>query len=268
MKRALVPLILVVIPFVVRAAEAPKPAPPKPAPPKTAGVVHQVGVNLVVNPNFAKPYGRGQKRPLGWEEPDGLTSFWESVGQGHARVIRLDTDVLQSEHDKRLKEMTLPTDKRPPPKPKSPTVPPKYDTVGGNKGATLRSDPILLEQGAAYRITVDVLSRGPAAKIWVKGYGIIPKRGNLPERRRKLYDAYKQVRGKTEGWETFTRVVHPTNRPSNLRGSNLVVREIQVQLYAYWPAGEVLFDNVRFEKIIEEKDAEKDRREDKPKSDR
>ena len=239
---------LLVLPLLVHAED--EPPPPK----------HEVGVNLVPNHDFEKAHPREKDRPLGWEEPDGLTSFWEKhAGRGH--VVRLDTDVLQSEHDRRLEEMQLPRSERPKARPKSPTVPPKYDTVGGNKGATLRCDPIAVEPGAAYRITVDVRSDGPLAKIWVKGYGVVPARGAIPERRRKLYDAYKQVRGKTEGWETFTRVVHPTSRPAHLRGSQYPVREIQVQLYAYWPPGEVLFDNVRFEKILEEeKETEKETR--------
>ena len=174
-------------------------------------------------------------------------------------VIRLDTDVLQSEHDERLEQMKLPADRRPAAKKKSPTVEPKYDTVGGNKGAILRSDPIRVEPGAAYRLTFDCLSKNPQVKVWVKGYTFLPARGNIPARRRKTYQARKDVRGKTEGWETFTRVFRPTTRPENLRGSKYPTLEIEVQLYAYWPPGEAYFDNVRFEKITPEeakKDAE------------
>jgi hypothetical protein len=250
MRRALPFLLAVLLPWLVRAEEG---VPPLPE------VKHRVGVNRVVNGDFEKKHVE-RPGPLGWEEPDGLTSFWEKVGGKHGRVIRLDTDVKQSEHDRRLEEMKIPHGDRPPPGTKSPTTPPKYDTVGGNKGATLRSDRIPIEQGATYRLTVDVWSKGPAAKVWVKGYGIVPRRGSIPQRERKLYDRYKQIRGETEGWQTFTSVCHPTRRPGNLRGSRFPVRHVRIQLYAYWPSGEVLFDNVRFEKI-EEKDEPEEKKE-------
>jgi hypothetical protein len=242
--------LLLVLPLLVVAGEEEIPPPP--------AVTHEVGVNLVKNPGFGTAV-RGEKRPLGWEEPDGLTSFWEGHGRDHGYVIRLDTDVLQSEHDERREQMKLPRETRPPARKKSPTVPPKYDTVGGNKGAILRSDPIPVEQGAAYRLTFDCWSRNPQVKVWVKGYTFVPARGNIPARRRKVYQARKDVRGKTDGWETFTRVFRPTTRPGNLRGSRYLTHEIEVQLYAYWPPGEACFDNIRFEKITPEeakKDAE------------
>ena len=132
MRRLALVALASVLPVLVRAEEPPP------------VVQHEVGVNLVVNPSFEKPKPGQKYRPLGWEEPDELTSFWDKQ-PGRGRVLRLDTDVLQSEHDRRLEEMKIPRADRPKPRRKAPTVDPKYDTVGGNKGATLRCDPIPVE---------------------------------------------------------------------------------------------------------------------------
>ena len=57
-------------------------------PPKTRGE------NLIPNGDFEA----GKNTPDGWQTIDGLSSFWvEAPDPAHGKVIKLDTDVLQSQ---------------------------------------------------------------------------------------------------------------------------------------------------------------------------
>src|SRR5271156_4025491 len=50
--------------------------------------------NLIPNGDFEK----GTDSPDGWQKIDGLTTFWEKDPDGkRGKVIRIDTDVLQSQ---------------------------------------------------------------------------------------------------------------------------------------------------------------------------
>ncbi|HIE53109.1 MAG TPA: hypothetical protein EYP85_15265 [Armatimonadetes bacterium] len=188
--------------------------------------------NLVPNGDLE----RGKEVPLGWEEPDDLTTFWERRPEG-GHCFRFDTDVYMHEVKARRAQMKLPRDQRPPAKPKTPTSGPRYNTAAGVSGVWLYSDYLEVEPGATYRLRVEVMSRGPEVKIFVKGYAL--RHG---ERRVvwRTYKTYKQPDGR---W----RMVERTFTIPRRAGSP--VRWIRLQPYAFWPPGEVFFDNFGVVKV-------------------
>lgn len=203
-------------------------------------------VELVVNGGFEEA-PTGARSPLGWDRVDGLTSFWivDPVDpKGHGHVLRLDTDVYESEWKRRQDEMAREPDA--PPWPKTP-VPEadQYATVGGNHGVSVYSAAMPVEPGRAYRLRLAFRTDLPraAAKVWVRGYGTLDtKRG--PESRR-LYDALVTLRMGSPGWKTHSMVFHPTkNTPS--------VTTMKVMLYGYWPRGGYAFDDVSLVPISDE----------------
>lgn len=190
--------------------------------------------NLVANGGFEEGPPGASKIP-GWTEADGLTTFFESE-PGRGRVLRIDTDVLLTEADARWEEMALPAEERPPAKPKGPTTPPKYDTVGGTTGAKVYSDYLRVEPGMRYRLTVDVKSDAPAVMIFVKGYARF--QGGY----RKYYQCYKNIPAPEPGWHTCERTFNPTAKSPE-------VSHIRVMPYAFWPPGEAWIDDVRVTRV-------------------
>jgi hypothetical protein len=166
---------------------------------------------------------------------DGLTTFFANE-PGRGRVLRIDTDVRLAEADARWLEMEKPAAERPPAKPKGPTHPPKYDTVGGTTGAKIYSDYLRIEPGMRYRLRVDVKTTGTTAKIFIKGYA------KLEGGFRKYYQCYKNVEKAPPGWHTYERTFNPTFRSPK-------VTHIRVMPYAYWPPGEVRVDNIEITRL-------------------
>ncbi|MHC4714999.1 MAG: hypothetical protein ACYTAN_17290, partial [Planctomycetota bacterium] len=156
----------------------------------------RVGENLVTNGDFEE----GKGSPDGWETVDGLCSFWESE-EGHGRYIRMDSDVelAQWKEWKERLRLGVPASEAPE---KTPTKPPKYDTVAGTYGVHLYSDPVPVKPGATYSIEFD--ARGLMSgvlffpKVFVKAYG---DEGVSLE----LYRMYKAVKpSKPDRWEHFS----------------------------------------------------------------
>lgn|GEM_PF-2600516 len=203
-------------------------------------------LELVTNGSFEEGITNAAS-PIGWDRVDGVTSFWivdPLDPKGHGRVLRMDTDVYESEWKRRQDEMARDPDA--PPWPKTP-VPERdqYATVGGNHGVSVYSDPMPVEPGRPYRLRLafrtDLASA--MAKVWVRGYGTLEtKRG--PESRR-LYDALVTVRRGSPGWKTHSMVFHPTKATPS-------VTTMRVMLYGYWPRGGYAFDDVSVVPISDE----------------
>src|SRR5690349_14802116 len=88
----------------------------------------QAGKNLVPNGDFEE----GDAAPKGWQTIDGLTTFWEKdKDPKRGKVIRFDTDVLQSQgYDWWVKIAAKKAKAKDAPK-KEATKEPKYDTLAG-----------------------------------------------------------------------------------------------------------------------------------------
>ena len=196
--------------------------------------------NLCANGGFEV----GDLSPARWERVDGLCTFWVDSPDGDGKCIMIDTDVNLDQYERWLRRFKkgAPASKAPT---KTPTVPPKYDTVGGITGAHLYSDPIPIRQGVAYR--ADLFLRGPNgnAKCFVKGYSPfyprnaksakegagpaaegVPNAGNpstrpagKPSTRpagkpeyREVYRAQINLKCETDGaeWEHFAMIFHPS----------------------------------------------------------
>jgi hypothetical protein len=196
--------------------------------------------NLVPNGSFDEGAAGATKVP-GWTEVDGLTTFFVDE-PGRGRVLEIDTDVNLSEANARWEEMALPASERPKAKPKGPTRPPKYDTVGGTTGAKIYSDHLRVEPGMRYRLRVDVKTDAPTVMIFVKGYARF--QGGF----RKFYQCYKNIVKPEPGWHTYERTFNPTAKSPK-------VTHIRVMPYAYWPPGRAWVDRVEITRIGKEKPA-------------
>ena len=215
--------------------------------------------NLLPNGNF----NQGKTIPLHWQTTDGLSSFWvkdRDAKRGH--VLRFDSDVLQSQaYDWWLKiadggsPLKAPT--------KVPTTPPKYDTLAGLDGVWFWSDPIRIEKGKEYWMTLDV--KGSEIMTWLVGYPEKPKtsfasdagavqqyfakrRGKAkPNVRNRKAFRYKYTwrgqlkAGGSNEWKTYSRRKKPF-RPTKFTPD---VKYVRVLLLPYWPPGEYFVDNVR-----------------------
>lgn len=212
--------------------------------------------NLVKNGGFEE----GEKCPAGWvirfprkdindlvdiHVLDGLTLFWDTTHSTSGKCIRMDTDVNQKEVHKRMLELIANLDA--PPWSKTPTRPPKYDTAAGLEGVTFWSDPIPVEKGNLYRMSVDAMGQMESIffpKMFVRGFGMAKDaRGQTVKR--KLYDTYLACRVPGAGrWAHFTQTFSPTDRTPD-------VTEIRVMLMSYWPPGVYYWDNVEITEVSE-----------------
>ncbi len=189
--------------------------------------------NLVFNPGFEL----GKDAPEGWEGIDDLTVFWEKSRKGN-HYIRMDTDVYKSDWEKRRDELKENPDA--PAWKKTPTKGPKYNTIGGTLGVSLWSRNIPVEKDTVYQLRVRM--KGPSAgtefipKVFIKGYARV--KGQY----RKVYQAYKNCRDSAGEWKWHEREFSPASKTPS-------VEYIRIQLYAYWPPGEYLFDDVSVVKL-------------------
>jgi len=211
-------------------------APAQQPPPEAGGAPR----NLIPNGDFE----RGTGAPEGWQRPDGLTSFFEIDPRRGGKCMRFDTDVKVGEFRARRAEMELPDP--PPPRPKSPTRHPDYETVAGLDGVSFYSEFVEIVPGMRYTLFVDARAEreGFTPKVFLKGYverveEVLDERGQRRKQtfRRVAYKVFKDCRCGTE-WRTFSMTVLPTLDAPD-------VRWVRVMLFAYWPQGTYFFDNVR-----------------------
>src|SRR5947207_13073782 len=74
-------------------------------------------------------FEKGKDTPDGWQPVDGLTTFWvDDPDRKRGKVIRFDTDVLQSQAYEWWVKIARGAKAKDAPK-KLPTTPPKYDTL-------------------------------------------------------------------------------------------------------------------------------------------
>src|SRR5262245_66524472 len=102
--------------------------------------------NLCPNGDFEK----GKDTPDGWQQSDGLSTFWVDDPDGkRGKVLKVDTDVLQSQGYEWWSKIAKGASPKDAPK-KEPTTPPKYDTLAGLDGVWYWSDPIPVERDKEY----------------------------------------------------------------------------------------------------------------------
>ena len=247
--------------------------PPKPVP---AGEVLEgsaadaQAVNLIPNGDFES----GEITPTGWQSVDGLSSFWvDDEDPAHGKVLKIDTDILQSqgyEQWARIAAGGSPADAPA----KLPTVEPKYDTLAGLDGVWFWSDPIKIERGKSYWLTID--AKGPGMLAWLVGYpdepdtsfgadaaafqGYLQKeRGEFKNERGRKAFIHKYVwkgqmafGGSVDQWKTYSRRQKPF-RPTH---NTPTVKYVRVMLYPFWPPAIYKIDNVRLTEVESPKPAE------------
>src|SRR5262249_32486442 len=121
----------------------------------------EVAKNLIPNGDFEE----GDVTPKGWQTVDGLSSFWvKDDDPRHGKVIKFDTDVLQSQGYEWWAKIAKGSSSKDAPK-KLPTQEPKYDTLAGLDGAWFWNDPVPVEKDKAYWLTIDV--KGPGLLVWL-----------------------------------------------------------------------------------------------------
>lgn len=197
----------------------------------SALVIFAAGVNLVANGDFEKANPRDPRRPLHWDLPDGLGVQWLTApGNGHGKAIRMNTAISEQAMVAQWKKMGLT----------------QWDipNAAGNAvaetyGLSFYSDPIAVTSGMAYRVSFDFKGHSGGGKLWVRGWGM------FDGERRKRWETIVFCRSKGDEWTHFEQDFHPTKRRPE-------VTEMKVMLYAYYPAGEYWFDNVKIEPIANE----------------
>jgi hypothetical protein len=213
--------------------------------------------NLVPNGDFEA----GQQTPDGWQVIDGLSTFWVKDDAAHGKVLKLDSDVLQSQAYEWWAKVLKGARAADAPA-KRPTVEPKYDTLAGLDGVWYWSDFIPVEPGKAYWLTLDV--KGPGMKVFLRGYtetgptdfGLDEKafqgylreqagkdsqeRGRKILRYRYVWDAWMPAGGSAD-WKTYSRREKPFE-PTKVTPK---VRFVRVMIYPYWPPATYFVDNVR-----------------------
>lgn len=227
----LIVILILVLSLPARAAEI-TPTGPKPTGPAVIGGaatgIVAPGINLLKNGDFEK----GTAWPEGWEKtkaPGGNEKTQAGVkieladgGAGHGRVLHMTMDQAAAEAP----------------------------------GMMLLSEPVAVAQGKTYHVSVEVKSMGPAVMLFVKGYGIAPGRGGSGGTETAIFTKPQSSRLKTGQWGVMSFDFTPqTNTLSEAarrvyakKGITVPVSKvdrIRVELYAYYPAGEVYFDNVR-----------------------
>jgi hypothetical protein len=215
--------------------------------------------NLLPNGDFEQ----GRITPEHWQTIDGLSTFWvEDDDPRHGRVLKFDTDVLQSQAYQwwvKIADGASPADA---PR-KLPTQEPKYDTLAGLDGVWFWSDPIPVEKDKSYWLTLD--AKGSGMLVWLVGYPEKPDtsfaadagavkqyfekvQGTAPpnERNRKAFIHKYVWKGQlsvpaSKEWITHSRREKPFSPTKNTPS----VKYVRVLLYPFWPPGEYYVDNVR-----------------------
>jgi hypothetical protein len=120
----------------------------------------------------------------------------------------------------------------------------KKNPIAATYGLSLYSAYFPVTEGQPYKITFNYLGKDGGGKVWCRGYGVIK------ERRRRLYEnVVKCYSDKPTEWITISKVFKPRlAKPSKKRK----ITEMRVMLYAFWPASEYWFDNIKIESVTHE----------------
>ena len=232
--------------------------------------------------DFGKPLnvnGDFERGRSGWEHPDNVSTFLEPGPAGRGGVLRIRTDLQRDAWLEYQRKIRL--GQADPSKPPEIAGDTSYGSVAGLEGVHYRSEWIRATPGHRYWLAADM--KGPTAgiffpKIFVKGYSdwsgaadglpevslvemnLTPesfaklppaRRSKLiaadvrkhPERyRRECYRWYLACRNEENEWKHYAAPFPPRGGlPKN-------VQWFQINVYAYWPPGEYLFDNVHMYK--------------------
>lgn len=216
-------------------------------------------INLLPNGDFES----GTDSPDGWQRIDGLSSFWIDDPAGkRGKIIKFDSDVTQAQAYQwwaKIAEGASPNDAPA----KQPTVEPKYDTLAGLDGVWYYSDPVPVEPGKKYWLSLDV--KGPGILVWLVGYPEKPdtsfgadqgafqqnraeaKKPVERQQRRRPAFIHKYVwkgqmpAGGADEWKTYTRRAKPFDPTGNTPN----VRYVRVLIFPFWPPATYYVDNVR-----------------------
>ncbi len=211
----------------------------------------------------------------GWDAPDRASTFIEAAPAGRGNLLRIQTDL---ERDKWLayqRQLRFgQTDPNHAPRLEKDT---SYGSVAGLEGVHYRSVRLKATPGQRYWLTADMKGRTQGIffpKIFVKGFSPTPhamdglpeaslvalkmtarqfaalapgEREKLvaadaekhPERYcREVYRWYLACRNEEDVWKHYAAPCPPRG------GLPEGVEWLQIQVYAYWPPGRFLFDNV------------------------
>ncbi|MBI2192368.1 MAG: hypothetical protein HYU36_10320 [Planctomycetes bacterium] len=132
----------------------------------------------------------------------------------------------------------------------------RYDlpeAIAANQGIMAFSTPIPVEVGGTYRVQVNVLTRGPTLIFFIKGYAWVQGTGNESFSWREAWNRKQTLPAKTGEWTACQTDLHPgmdvlrKGQPMPLAHR---LRFIRIGLYAYWPKGEVFWDDVVLKKLL------------------
>ena len=218
--------------------------------------------NLVPNGDFEA----GGVTPDGWQTIDGLSSFWVADDDpAHGKVLKFDTDVLQSQAYDWWIKIASGASPRDAPK-KAPTVEPKYDTLAGLDGTWFWSDFIPIEPGKSYWLTFDAKGTSGPLLAWLVGYpdkkstsfgadaaafqealkSKVAGKAPVTSRKREVFVHDYVWKGQLSAgvsgrWKTFSRRSKPFQPTANTPN----VRYVRVMLLPLWPPGTYYIDNVK-----------------------
>jgi len=225
--------------------------------------------------DFAKPLnanGDFEAGAAAWDRPDNVSTFLEPGPAGRGTVLRIRTDLARDPWLEYKRAMMFgQADPRHPPQIGRDT---SYGSVAGLEGVHFAGDWIRAEPGRRYWLVADAKTAGGTPKVFVKGFrktehaldglpeGALIELGLTPEqfvalpaeRRRKLIEddaakhpmryvreCYRWYLNLRDGDAAWTHYAAPFPPRGGLPGD---VEWLQIQVYAYWPPGEYLFDNV------------------------
>lgn len=213
-------------------------------------------------------FEQGTWWPANWDPMDKLGTMWVSGGTDGRKCLRVDTNLMEPQwlewNEKVLAlgkqaavegkgdPQSLKTDPIPAPPARQPTKPPYYDTVGGNHGIHYRSDFFRIEPGAIYRFTIDARTEcGGVPMVFVKGFVDRPTQTDkgMEVLKRNAFRADLRLHKCSKEWQRYVRIVRPAKSTSTEADKALGIEWLQVQIYAYWPAGVYEFDNAKLEII-------------------
>ena len=117
------------------------------------------------------------------------------------------------------------------------------DTAGGY-GLDFYSDWIPLEPGATYRFSCRYKSMAPTPKIFLKGYHAFDAQEGYAAQRRETYRRQVHPVGEGGQWNSVTADFIPESTQPDQMPTFL-----KVDLYAYWPAGVIYWDDVVLKKV-------------------
>ena len=212
---------------------------------------------------------------LGWEHPDNVATFITAGPAGRGKVLKITTNLQRApwmEYRRKLRFGQA-----------DPTRPPKigkdssYASVAGMEGVQFKGDWIDATAGRRYWLLADMKGKTAGIffpKIFVKGYldysahatalpehSLIDRRmtagqfADLPQEekkalladdtkkhperyRRECFRWYLSCRNEENVWKHYAAPLPPRG---GLPGN---VKWFRVVIYAYWPPGDFVFDNV------------------------